>query len=483
VVRAGETLTLADDLVLGVADSLDVQGTAEKPCVIVGNGKSIRSAEKWAGRVRIAHGELRGVGGVDLRGEGEVLIERCDFNASGPVNLRLDGSARARFAHNLVRENSTVAVDKMVHLTKPAFSATGSSKAPKSFEGNRVYRSNVHVTGANWTVESNLVIGLRGGIFAYGEGTVVRGNYVHVLMPRTPEYPWWSQVSTFTTARGALAEHNVIRDGEWIVRMVEGEFRYNVVCDINDHDLLQNGSVGRIHHNVFIAGKPDHPPGSMFACIAVVYKPPTPDGGIEIWNNTFDAGGTMNVPGVEVNPGGFVKSLRNNVFFNFAHGERYVKGAQAMIRPSWEEPIPTGTPNRLGYADYNLFHSPLAKVRKNYALAVEGKTERKDAGFGLNDVPKGGAVDEQADPKFKGPIPDRFPFDDEDIKAGRVTVARMLARFREIYSPAEGSPLLDAGDPADGPGADIGAVGGGTPHAGDRFGRWRDSPGGDGLKK
>jgi hypothetical protein len=34
----------------------------------------------------------------------------------------------------------------------------------------------------------------------------------------------------------------------------------------------------------------------------------------------------------------------------------------------------------------------------------------------------------------------------------------MLARFRELYTPAEGSPLIDAGDPADGPGTDIGPV-------------------------
>jgi hypothetical protein len=34
----------------------------------------------------------------------------------------------------------------------------------------------------------------------------------------------------------------------------------------------------------------------------------------------------------------------------------------------------------------------------------------------------------------------------------------MLAKFREIYAPAEGSPLTGAGDPADGAGTDIGAV-------------------------
>ena len=48
----------------------------------------------------------------------------------------------------------------------------------------------------------------------------------------------------------------------------------------------------------------------------------------------------------------------------------------------------------------------------------------------------------------------------------------MLARFRELYTPAADSPLIDAGDPADGPDVDIGAVGGGRPHQDDRFGRF-----------
>jgi hypothetical protein len=62
------------------------------------------------------------------------------------------------------------------------------------------------------------------------------------------------------------------------------------------------------------------------------------------------------------------------------------------------------------------------------------------------------------DPKFKGPLPDVFPFDDVDIKAGKVTVSQMLARFREIYAPAPGSPLLGAGNPADGAGTPIGPL-------------------------
>ncbi|MBV8879603.1 MAG: hypothetical protein JO332_06565, partial [Planctomycetaceae bacterium] len=55
-------------------------------------------------------------------------------------------------------------------------------------------------------------------------------------------------------------------------------------------------------------------------------------------------------------------------------------------------------------------------------------------------------------------LPSVFPFDDADIKSGKVTVAEILGRFRELYTPAEGSPLVDAGDPADGAGADIGPV-------------------------
>jgi hypothetical protein len=129
-----------------------------------------------------------------------------------------------------------------------------------------------------------------------------------------------------------------------------------------------------------------------------------------------------------------------------------------MVRPAWTEPLSDPGPAQLGYADYNAFFSPKAKAKKNYALSVAGKTERKDAGFALNDLPRGGARDEQVDPRFKGPIPVAFLFDDKDIKSGAVPVSKILSRYRELYSPGPGSPLLDAGDPADGEGTDIGAV-------------------------
>jgi hypothetical protein len=48
---------------------------------------------------------------------------------------------------------------------------------------------------------------------------------------------------------------------------------------------------------------------------------------------------------------------------------------------------------------------------------------------------------------------------DDDIKSGKVTVSKILAYYRDVYSPAADSPLVGAGDPADGKGTNIGAIG------------------------
>jgi hypothetical protein len=354
--------------------------------------------------------------------------------------------------------------------------ARGKSRVRKLFQANHVYRSQCRFSGPNWLVggdsdaESNICIGIRVGLFAEGEGTVIRGNYLHLRMPITAEFPYYSQVSTFSTSKGAIGEHNVIRDGEWIVRFVDGEFRYNLVTDIIDHDLMQNGSTGRIHHNLFVAGKSDSRAGSMMGCIAVIYPPKGKEDGIEIFNNVFDGGDWMDVPAIEVAPGALVKSARNNVFRNFAHKDRYYKGPQGMIRSAWNDDVGDKKPARLGYADYNLFHSPKTKTPRNYLLTVADKVERKDAGFGRHDVPPDGEVNAQVDPKFKGPIPKAFPFSDDDIKAGKVTVSKILAHYRDAYSPAEGSPLIGVGDPADGKGTNIGAIDSAKGSTADGFG-------------
>lgn len=496
VVEAGKTHTLNDDLVLDGDDVLEVRGTTEKPCILVGDRYRIRSGPKWTGAIKITHTTIRRLGGVprisadgllkgsgppafDLKvaGKGSFNIEHCTFDECSEIRLHTDGAATASFRHNIVLENSMVAISKDVGNSGDFFTATGNSKSRHLFQGNFIPRGKVVIRAANWLIggdsdaDSNLCIGYRIGIVADGEGTIVRGNYFHLRMPITKEFPYWSQISVFTTGKAVIGEHNIIRDGEWIVRFVEGEFRYNLISDIVDHDLMQNGSNGRIHHNLFLAGTSDHRHGSMSACIAVIYPPKNPGEGIEIFNNVFDGGGRLNVPAIEVAPKAFVKSVRNNVFYNFAHSDKYFKRPQAMIRTIWNDEPPEEKPARLGYADYNLFYSTGSKFKRNYLLSVPGKKERLDDGFGHNDIPRGGKIDDQADPKFAGPIPKAFPFSNEEIKARKLGVSKMLAYYREAYAPAKDSPLIGAGDPADGAGTNIGAIGGKSSER-DRFGRF-----------
>ena len=497
VIEPGKTHTLNGDLVLDGDDILHMQGTPEKPSILVGNRHRIYSGPKWTGALKITHTTIRDLGGLPKRtpdglvsgpgalaldlkvaGKGAVTIEHSTLDACAAIRLQTDGASTATFRHNTVLKNSVVAISKDIGNSGDFFTATGNSKERKLFQGNFIPRGKVVIRAPNWLIggdrdaDSNLCIGYRIGIVADGEQTVVRGNYFHLRMPITKEFPYWSQISVFTTGKAVIAEHNVIRDGEWIVRFVEGEFRYNVISDIVDHDLMQNGSNGRIHHNLFLAGASDHRHGSMSACIAVIYPPKNPGEGIEIFNNVFDGGGRLNVPAIEVAPKAFVKSVRNNVFYNFAHTDKYFKRPQAMIRTIWNDELAEEKPARLGYADFNLFYSPTAKARRNYFLAVPGKRERMDDGFGRNDIPRGGKIDDQADPKFAGPIPTAFPFSDEDIKDRKVGVAKMLGFYRDAYAPAPGSPLIGAGDPTDGAGANIGAIGAAQPSDLDRFGRF-----------
>ncbi len=488
---AGQTLTLERDLILSGADALVIAGTAEHPCTIQGNQHQIKTDGTWTGQVKITHARIHNLGArgskpqvyaFDLKAGANAVIEieHCTFDASAALRVDNGGQSSTAFRHNTILENSLVPQSKDIADSRPVFEASGSSPAPKFFQGNRIYRGATEFNSKRWLIggdsdaESNLLIGIRIKIStARNAGSIIRGNYLHLLMPINEEFPYYSQVSTVNPTDN-LCEHNVIRDGEWIVRFIEGEFRYNVICDINDHNLIQNGSLGSIHHNVFFVGQPEHRPGSMFSCISIVYGTDKGGSGLEVYNNTFDGCGTFPCPGVDVCERGLVKTLRNNVFLNFAHNGKYGQAGMpvTMIHPGWNDAASAKGAARLGYADYNCFFSPNAKFKVNYSLSVADKIERKDAGFARHDLRVSGAVDEQVDPQFKGPLVKVFPFQDDDIKRGQVTVSQMLRDFRDRYTPREGSPVIDAGDPTDGAGADIGAVGAGRENATDQFGKW-----------
>jgi hypothetical protein len=478
----GQTLTLTADLLLEGNNTLDLSGTPDQPCIIDGQNHQIRTAPAWKGQISITHTRINNLGtaqapaiDVNAAGEASITIDHSRFDACGAVTIFNGGNSTTRFTRNTLLDTSLVPVDKDINKSKESFLARGNSPAPKFFQGNRIYKAHVQFDSPHWLIggdsdaDSNLLIGHRVKIVAAGNTSIIRGNYLHVLMPRNEQFPYWSQVSTLQPA-GNLVEHNIIRDGEWIVQLLTGEFRYNIVCDINDHNLMRNYSAGSVHHNIFFVGKPQHPPGSMFACISVIYPPREGQDGMEIYNNTFDGCGIFEPPGIDVCEKGVVKSLRNNLFMNLKL-TKYYKLPAAVIRPSWQEEQPKD-PARLLYADYNAFFNPQAKDPKNYTLTVPNKTLRKDPGFAQHDLPANGPVDAQLNPKLQGPLLTEFPFTDAEIVTGKISVSQMLNRFRTLYKPSPASPLIDAGDPADGAGTDIGAVGAGKPNSQDQFGLW-----------
>jgi hypothetical protein len=265
----------------------------------------------------------------------------------------------------------------------------------------------------------------------------------------------------------ALAEHNVLRHGSWVVRGFGGELRYNAILDADNSNWLEQPFENtKVHHNLFLMCAPPSGTEGVQAGITLVNARAS---GIEIFNNTLDGGGpSMRITGaaVSVVDGCFLDSLRSNAIFGFPltrndHGE-------AAIRPGVQEGIDPPA-QRLGYADYNLFYNPDAGTQRNYALAVAKHVLRMDAGFALHDATAGGPIDEQVEPKLAGASSECFPFSDDEIKAGSVTVSQLLAGWRAAYTPRAGSPLVGTGDPADGAGNSIGAVGDGTQSA-DRFG-------------
>ena len=331
-----------------------------------------------------------------------------------------------------------------------------------SFEGTRNW-----LIGGDTAADSNILIGVRASFAVHGGSDLtIRGNYVHTEIPSFR----WSQVHNLAVVSPSpnfVAEHNIFRHGQWVIRGVTGQFRYNLVLDADAHNWIIGPRAGtHIHHNIFARYCTIDP--NLNAGIGVIYK----GDDIQIYNNTFDGGGkdlkrVWHVPAIEVNSEAFLASLRNNAFVHFP--TKFFNGS-ATIRPGFFEKKSVPGPPRLGYADYNLFYNPDAAERANYALSVAGKVERKDAGFGKHDVPAGGAKNAQVEPQFKRPFPKEFPFRDADIKAGKVTVSKILAHYRNVYQPAPGSPLMNAGDPADGPGSFIGAVGAGLNPPNDHFG-------------
>jgi uncharacterized protein YjdB len=472
---SGPVFNLAADVVLSGSQVSTYAGTPGNHCAINGNGFQIRSAAGFTGSLNISNCNIRNLGtatnpsiDVTVNGSGAVQLTGNVFDTFGTVSIGTNDQSQAIIRNNEFRENTLVPVTQLpteyANQTLPVFHATGNSTAQQFFQGNNVGLSTVVFESArNWLIggstdaESNVLMGVRCGFTISGSSNMVlRGNYSQHNYPHR-----FSQGDNFQLdGDGFLAEHNVIRSSSWPVRGMGGELRYNLIDASGNSDQIIQGplSNANMHHNIitFTVSQTYYSPGTG---LRVMYSVDN----VQFNNNVMDGGGAfMAFSGtpVAVLPGAFIGSLRNNVFYNFADlaGSSFLAGD---LGESTNPPLA-----RLRYADYNDFFNPDAPNQQNYGLGVVGKSQGT-AGYGMHDL---GGFNGHMNPKFNQPTTIPFPFLPEDIWNRTKKVSDVLATYRLMYSPASGSPLMGTGDPQDGAGGNIGAVGNGEPA--DQFGKF-----------
>jgi hypothetical protein len=472
---SGPVFNLTSDVVLSGSQTATYAGTTSNHCAINGNGFQIRAASSFTGSLTISNCDIRNLGtannpaiDVTVNGSGSIQLIGNVFDTFGTVSVGTNNSAQAIIRNNEFRENTLVPVTQLPIAysgqTLPVFHATGSSTAQNFFQGNNVGLSTVAFEGTrNWLIggstdaESNVLMGVRCGFTVNGSANMVlRGNYSQHNYPHR-----FSQGDNFQLdGDGFLVEHNIIRDSSWPVRGMGGELRYNLIDSSGTLDQVIQGpmSNANMHHNIitYTVSQAFYAPGTG---VRVMYNVDN----VQFHNNTMDGSGAfMNFygPPVRVFDGAFIGSLRNNVFFNFegSSGEPILTGD---LGESTNPPLP-----RLRYADYNDFYNPDAQNQLNYGLGVVGKSPGT-AGYGLHDL---GGFNGHANPKFTAPTTLPFPFLPEDIWSRAKKVSDVLGTYRSMYTPASGSPLIGSGDPQDGAGGNIGAIGNGE--AADQFGKF-----------
>ncbi len=435
-----QTVELTADVVIGSGASYALSGTSTSRIRLNANGYRIVS-DGTAGSLTLRHVDVHGLGspgdvavsGLDVAASAAIVIEDSIFDASNGLRLRLDGDATASVSRNLFRSNMRMPIGQQpdVPSTYPVLAVGGSSAAPKVFAGNNVAAGPVvfeqvshWLIGGDTDADTNVLIGPRTALeLRNSSHMTVRGNFVH-----HDYYGGWSQGQLLELHGTApiLVEHNVLMDSSWPVRGIAGEFRYNLVLQAG-HEWLVPSSGAFIHHNVFAGGDNDRGGITGFYDVS----------GVRIENNTFDliAGGIARA-GLWWLAG--ETTLRSNAFL------RIPAGATGAVE------IGGGTID----ADYNAFLGAAS------AAYTDGRTPQHDLNGGVS-----------THPKLRGPMPAvAYDFDRALVWKRQLPVSAVLSDYRARYTPTALSSYLEAGDPAAGPGNDIGAVGAGVVHALDRFG-------------
>jgi hypothetical protein len=309
----------------------------------------------------------------------------------------------------------------------------------------------------NWQIgglhdhQGNVLVGPRCVFDLEGsQHATIQGNYIH-----HDYYGGLSQgynLEFGSASDGALAEHNVIRDGSWPLQSFGGEFRYNLMIN-SGHDFMRGGATAaNFHHNILAhtQAASDSFDGAMFAYENIQ--------NMAFDNNTIDVGAGpahYDAPAIVLaSPNTTMTSLRNNVFSGFVDPNSRWK-ANAMISGGDTEASISGA--RITNADYNMWANPLVTSATNYMPGIVGSSP--------------GGHDVTGDPMFNGPVPQvPYQIDEGFVWLRQYGVSQVLSYYRALYTPRDGSPLIDTGDPSFGAGADIGAIGNGAVSADDKFG-------------
>jgi hypothetical protein len=401
---------------------------------------------------------IRGLGsfstpGISVATSGSVSIQDSIFEATGAMQFATQGGATVTVRNNELRANNLityVADDPSVPVVLELSAGNGGAR---TVQGNRIGGGLLRINGGDgWQIgglaagEGNVLIGVRAVLdLVNSSNDLIQGNYLHHDYHGgfSQGYNLWLEGSS----GNELAEHNVIRGGSWPIQSFGGEFRYNLVID-SGHDFWRSAADNtQIHHNVFAhaSGLNTGYDGGL-----KVYGG---ESGLDIYNNTFDLAGAIggfDAPAFNIGSGSLFQSIRNNLFTAFIDVSATFGAALVSSDGAVDSP-------RVASADYNGWFNPLAPHSTRYLPGIVSSPP------GLHDV--------QANPQLAGPAEVPYRMSEGCIWLGSCTTGQVLAHYREIYAPTAGSPLINAGSPADGLGAFIGAVGLNGSHSLDLFGR------------
>jgi hypothetical protein len=437
---------LTQDHVLSGSQSFSMAGTSGSRARINGHGFHIRTSGNWTGQFTLRYADLSGLGqlndstpGIDVTTTKTLTLQNCIVDGCGTISLTLDGTNTASVSSNEFRSNMLMPLSQYPdeyygdQSSFPAIKLLGDSTGQKVFRANNMGAGWLRMTGVNnWVIggdtdaQENIFIGPRVGIMLESGANhiTLRRNYSHHVY-----YGGWSQGNNFEMGAAndhVIVEHNIVRDSSWAVRDVACEFRYNLILGAGHEWMWITGDNAFVHHNIFAGGDAD------VTGIWLIYGPQN----VRFWNNTIDGFNQVNGPNVLLVGTDATADIQSCAFFN--------------TRCS---PI-ISIEGTLTNAGYNSFFNPQVSGIHNYS----------DNRHPATDV---GALNAQVNPGFTNAL-NSYDIDDTAMWLRTNSVRQILQMYRTRYTPAAGSPLIDAGH--GGNGNDIGAIGTGAPNSADQFG-------------